>query len=394
MHELPAFYRDPYLCRLETRVVASGRDDRGVWVELADTIFYPEGGGQPADSGTISGVPVVDVQKGPHGVRHYLQEEPPSGRVTLELDWQRRFDHMQQHTGQHLLSAIAEDRFGWRTTAFHLGAEVCDVELDVPSLNGQQLAELEAQVAEEIRAARRVQVHYLEPEEVATLPKLRSRGLPEGHSGKVRLVAIEGVDLATCGGTHLKNTAEIEALALLATEPMRGGTRVYFVAGARLRRRLHTHEARNAQLRKILGAADQQLPAVAQAKITEISELERRLRRSQEELASLLGRKLAADPQAVTLLHREEAELGFLQQLAKAFLDAKPQGVLFATGGKEGQGYFVVAAHRPDLRELGELVAHELGGRGGGSGNVYQGKATHLAQREEAREKLEELVRR
>lgn len=392
MDELPAFYRDPYLRRLETQVTAVGRDDRGIWVELADTIFYPEGGGQPADGGTVGGVPVVDVQKGPQGIRHYLQGEPPSGAVTLELDWQRRFDHMQQHTGQHLLSAVAEDRFGWRTTAFHLGAELCDVELDVPSLSPQQLAELEAQVAEEIRKARPVKVYFLEPPEVAALPKLRSRGLPEGHKGKVRLVEIEGVDLATCGGTHLKSTSEIETLALLATEPMRGGTRVYFVAGARLRHRLHTHEARSAQLRRILGAADHELPTVAQAKLAELADLGRQLRRVQEELTCLLGEKLAADSQTVTVFHREDADLPFLQRMARAFLEGKPHGVLLATGGREGQGYFVVAANRPDLRQLGELVACELEGRGGGSGSMYQGKAPHLSHRERAKEKLEELV--
>lgn len=394
MEQVPAFYRDPYLSRLQTRVMASGRDDRGVWIELADTIFYPEGGGQPADRGTVAGVPVVDVQKGPQGIRHYLQGEAPSGEVTLELDWQRRYDHMQQHSGQHLLSAIAEDRFGWKTTAFHLGVELCDVELDVPSLSPPQLAELEARVAEEIRAARAVRVHYLEPEEVANLPKLRSRGLPEGHRGKVRLVEIEGVDVATCGGTHLANTAEIEALALVATEPMRGGTRVYFVAGNRLRRRLHAHEARNAALRKLLGAGDQELAAVAEAKVAELAELARQLRRTQEELAVLLGEKLAASSERVVVFHREDAELAFLQRLARAFLEAKPQGVLLATAGKEGQGYFLLAANRPDIKQLGELVASELAGRGGGSGSIYQGKAARLAQREQVKEKLAEAMSR
>ncbi|MFN3414507.1 MAG: alanyl-tRNA editing protein, partial [Thermoanaerobaculum sp.] len=121
MEQVPAFYRDPYLSRLQTQVIASGRDDRGVWVELADTIFYPEGGGQPADRGTVAGVPVVDVQKGPQGIRHYLQGNPPSGEVTLALDWQRRYDHMQQHTGQHLLSAVFVEHFGLPTVSLHLG---------------------------------------------------------------------------------------------------------------------------------------------------------------------------------------------------------------------------------------------------------------------------------
>lgn len=392
MDKLFAYDRNPYQRQLNTTVVASGRDDRGFWVELEDTIFYPEGGGQPADRGTVAGIPVVDVQKVGGAVRHYLEGEPPGGEVVLELDWQRRYDHMQQHTGQHLLSAVAEDRFGWKTTAFHLGSELCDVELDVRSLTGEQLAALEEKVVEEIRAAHRVRVHRMPAEEVVKLPKLRSRGLPEGHTGPVRLVDIEGVDLATCGGTHLASTAEIEALVLLATEPMRGGTRVYFAAGGRVRRRLHGHEARNAALRKLLGSNDEELVSVAQAKLAELAELGRQLRRAQDELAALLGERLAASQEPVVTVHREDAELPFLNRLARAFLEAKPRGVLLATAGREPEGTFLLAAARPDLRSLGEMVAQELEGRGGGSGNIFQGKATRLSRREEARKKLEAAI--
>lgn len=392
VNEPAAYDRDPYLRQLTTKSVASGRDERGFWVAFADTIFYPEGGGQPADRGTVAGIPVRDVQKVGGVVRHYLDREPPAGEVLLELDWERRYDHMQQHTGQHLLSAIAEDRFGWKTTAFHLGSEVCDVELEVKALSPEQLAALEEEVARDIRAARPVRVHRIPPEELAAIPKLRSRGLPEGHQGLVRLVAIEGVDTATCGGTHLQNTAEIEALALLATEPMRGGTRVYFVAGGRLRRRLHAHEARNAALRKLLGASDGELAAVVEAKLAELSELGRRLRRAQEELASLVGDQLARRHEAVVTLHREDADLSFLNRMARAFLDARPEGVLLATAGREPEGTFLLAAARPDLKVLGEVVAQELEGRGGGSGSVFQGKAAKPSRREEAKRKLEDLL--
>ncbi|MGC8915826.1 MAG: alanyl-tRNA editing protein [Thermoanaerobaculum sp.] len=392
MSDVPAFDRDPYLDALATRVSASGEDERGVWVELADTIFYPEGGGQPADRGTIDGVPVTDVRKHRDAIRHYIQGPAPSGTVFLKLDWRRRYDHMQQHTGQHLLSAVAEDRFGWKTTAFHLGAELCDIELDVPKLAAAELASLEEHVAEEIRAARPVRVHRLTPEETAALPKLRSRGLPEGHQGPVRLVEIEGVDLATCGGTHLRNTAEIEALALVATESMRGGTRVYFAAGRRLRHRLHAHEARNAALRRILGASDEELATVAQGKLEQLEAVTRELRRCRDELAALLGAQLASQSEPVASVHRQEADLAFLQRLARAFLESRPQGVLLATGGQEGQGVFLLATSRPELRQLGELVASLLEGRGGGGGSVFQGKAARISRRVEARRKLEEFL--
>lgn len=392
MERLPAYERDPYLVSLATRVVDAGEDNRGFWVVLEDTVFYPEGGGQPADRGTVAGVEVLDVQKVQGAIRHYLAAPLAPGPVTLSLDWERRFDHMQQHTGQHLLSAVAEDRFGWKTTAFHLGREVCDVELAVPSLSPEELDALEEAVAAEIRKARAVRIHRVAPEQLASLPSLRSRGLPAGHQGPVRLVEIEGVDLATCGGTHLANTAEIEALGLLHTEPMRGGTRVYFAAGCRLRRRLHAHEARNAALRTLLGASDQELVPALQEKLSQLAELGRQLRRTQEAWAELLGRELARQAGPLASWHGQGVELPFLQAVAKAFLGSCPGGVLLATSEGGNSGFFLLAGQRPDLPALGKAVAEVLGGRGGGTGATYQGKCPSLAQRQRALERLQEML--
>lgn len=370
----PAFLRDPYLTTLETTVVAQGEDPKGNWVLLADTIFYPEGGGQPADRGTIAGVPVVDVQKGEEGIRHYVTTPLAHGSVRLQLDWQRRFDHMQQHTGQHLLSALAEDRFGWRTTAFHLGSERCDVELAVPALSADNLALLEEAVAAEIRAARPVRPHWVAPEGLALLPGLRTRGLPQGHQGPVRLVEIEGVDLNTCGGTHVANTAQVEALVLLGTEPMRGGTRVYFVAGGRVRRRLHQHEARNAALRTLLNASDDELVGVAEAKLGQLAEANRKLRQAREAWGGLLGRELAQRGEALVHWHSDEPDLAFLQVVARAFLGETSAKVLLLTSGGASSQVFLLASHRPDLQDLGQQLANRLGAKGGGSGPVFQAK--------------------
>ena len=392
MKQPPAYDREPYLTSLTTQVVDSGHDSQGFWVVLEDTIFYPEGGGQPADRGTIAGVEVLDVRKCQGAIRHYLAAPILPGPVTLALDWGRRFDHMQQHTGQHLLSAVAEDRFGWKTTSFHLGPEVCDVELTVPSLAPQDRIALEEAVAAEIRKARPVRIHRLAPEQLQSMPGLRSRGLPEGHEGLVRLVEIEGVDLATCGGTHLANTAEIEALALLDTEPMRGGTRVYFVAGGRLRRRLAAHEARNATLRTLLGARDQELPKALEEKLSQLAEMAKQLRRTQEAWAELLGRELARRTEPLVSWHGEGLELPSLQSVAKSFLVTHPHGVLLLTSKTPSGCYFLLAGNRPDLGELGRAVAETLGGRGGGTGTVYQGKCPTLTQRPKALDRLGEML--
>lgn len=394
MASIFTYDRDPYQTSLATTVVASGYDERkGAWVILEDTLFFPEGGGQPPDAGTVAGVPVTDVQKTPEGIRHYLAEPVPLGKVHLQLDWARRFDHMQHHTGQHVLSAIAEDRFGLKTTAFHIGGELCDVELDIRELPQHLMHELEEAVNQVVREARPVAIRRTPVEEVGRLPKLRSRGLPEGHQGLVRLVEIEGIDLATCGGTHLRNTSEIEALALVSKEPMRGGTRVYFVAGRRLRKRLAQHEARNAQLRSLLGAADPQLPEAARCKLEKLEQLTRQIRRSQEELAVVLGERLSLVTDNVVSWHKSAAEPAFLQKVAQVFLRQKPSGILLATSGPESSGYFLLAAKRPDLPALGKEVCQILGGRGGGTGDFFQGKATRLDRRVEAWRYLEEITK-
>jgi len=151
-----AYHRDCYLTELETEVVSVGEEDGSPYVILADTLFYPEGGGQPADRGQLGGAEVWDVQKRGEEIRHLVSHPVADGPVRLKLDWSRRWDHMQQHTGQHVLTAVALRDFGWRTMAFHLGAEWSDIELDVPSLDRNDLDRLEEAVAKEISAARPV----------------------------------------------------------------------------------------------------------------------------------------------------------------------------------------------------------------------------------------------
>src|SRR5690606_19218545 len=154
----------------------------------------------------LGDVEVADVRREGGLIRHILSAPVAAGPARLRLDWPRRFEHMQQHTGQHLLTAVALSQLGWRTTAFHLGPELPDIELDVPALSRERLDVLEDAVAAEIRAARHVRCFRAGPEEAARLP-VRSRMLPEGLVGDLRLVEIEGIDLNTCGGTHVRSTA-------------------------------------------------------------------------------------------------------------------------------------------------------------------------------------------
>ncbi len=388
MSSIPAYERDPRLTRLDTEVVAIGEQDGRPYAVLADTVLYPEGGGQPADHGSIAGMRVLDVQKSEEGIRHFLAEPVPVGPVTVELDFQRRFDHMQQHTGQHLLTAVADQQFGWHTVAFHLGERVCDIELDVPQLSAAQLEELEEAVAVEIRAARAVTARRVDEDEYQRLP-VRTRGLPGGHTGSIRLVEIEGIDLNTCGGTHCASTAELEALKLLGTESMRGGTRLFYVAGRRLRRLHGAHHLRNAELRSLLGVSDDEVVERVSARLDQAKEAERTVRHLKDELATASAASMSAHPARVLVAHWAKQDLPFLQRVAREIAALAPDRVVFLTCGDGADGAFVLGAGEEshvDLRALGAQVAEILGGRGGGSGTLFQGKATRLERREEAAE--------
>jgi Ser-tRNA(Ala) deacylase AlaX len=389
MRALPAYERDPYLLEMEARVLSTGEDGRP-FALLEDTVLYPEGGGQPADRGTLGSVAVLDVQKREGEIRHYLAAPVEPGILKLRLDWARRFDHMQQHTGQHLLTALAFDRFHWETTAFHLGEEVSDIELAVPGIASADLLRLEEAVAAEIRAARPVSAARVAPEDLPGL-KVRSRGLPEGFQGDVRLVTIDGIDVNTCGGTHLRTTGELEALKLLGTESLRGGTRLFFVAGGRVRRRLEAHERRNAVLRALLGAPDADLAPALEIRLEQAKSLDRRVRGLEEELAELVVRALAAEPGALAERHFEGRDVAFLQKAGRQLAAAAPPQTVFLTATQEGQSFFLLTAGEDsatDVPARGRELAEFLGGRGGGSGRLFQGKAASLEGRAEALARL------
>ncbi len=389
---LRVYLEDPFLAELEAEVVKADAQDGRPYAVLSETIFYPEGGGQPADRGHLGSAKVLDVQTRDGEIRHFLDKPVEPGPVRLEIEWRRRWDHMQQHTAQHLLTAVALRDFGWRTTAFHLGAETSDIELDVPDLTRQNLRDLEENVAEEIRAARRVTYGSAEAADFERLG-VRSRLLPEGLLGKVRLVNIEGLDLNTCGGTHCRSTAEIGLLSLLGTEPMRGGTRVFFVAGDRVRRRLTAHENRNLRLRTLLDTGDEELPDVVELRLEREKALARTNRRLSAALADSTAESLCLKSSATVDAHWSERDMAFLQSVARAVAEKAPEKRFLLTSETEDGVLFVIATGTESglqAEGAGPAVAEALGGRGGGRGSIFQGKAKSLAQREQALKILRE----
>jgi len=366
---------DASLRTLDTTVEACDPAGEGLWaVRLADTVLYPEGGGQPADHGTIGGVAVLDVQRDPAGVVHTTRAPVPTGPSTVAVDWARRFDHMQQHTAQHLITALAHDGLGRPTVAFHLGADGCTLDLAGAPLSPAELRELQRRTNAEIRAARPVTPRVVDAETYAALD-VRSRGLPDGHRGDIRLVEIDGLDRNTCGGTHVANTAALQMVALTRTERVKGGCRVHYLAGGRVTDALSERIERERHLTEQLTAPPAEHGALVARLLSDAKARAKQVGALQRELAVHVGRALAGDPAAPPHLHRDGADLGVLRAIADAALAVRPDRALLLTG----EGVFLVAGPPALVDVAGPRVAAALEGRGGGRGGRFQGKASNLS---------------
>ncbi len=395
MSKIFAFERDPYATELTVEVLQVERRANEWVVALDDTLLYPEGGGQPSDRGQLNEVPILRVEKSAAGPQHILEAEVERGRAVLTLDWQRRFDHMQQHTAQHILTRTALDRFGWQTRSFHIGPRVSDIELDCGPPRSQDIEALEDAVSRIIAEARPIRSYRVEAEELSSLD-VRSRGLPADHRGDVRLVDIEGFDVNTCGGTHLASTAEVETLKVVGHEPLRGGCRLFWVAGKRVRTRLAWDEATMTELRTLLDTGDDDLVAGLRMRLDLLKRSKRDRRRLEKRLAEALFEALDAKAERLVDVHLEEAEAGVLRPLAELLARRGRQSLAFLTATDDAGVLFAVVKGETgadiDLQATGRTVAEILDGRGGGAGQFFQGKATSLESRPQAVERIHELL--
>src|SRR5260370_11495880 len=200
------YYSDSYLREFRARV--AGRSDDGRRIYLDRTAFYPESGGQPHDTGDIAGVPLVDVEDEGERIAHIVGSPVEVDEVECRINWDRRFDHMQQHSGQHLLSAVIIERLGIATVSFHLGQEISTIDLETAALEPAQVLEAERRVNEAIFENRPLRVSF---EDAAQARDLRK---PSERAGTLRVVSIEGLDRSACGGTPVGRTGEAGAVPL------------------------------------------------------------------------------------------------------------------------------------------------------------------------------------
>lgn len=219
------YYTESYRTELQSTVTAASNDR--LRIVLDQTIFYPSSGGQPHDFGTLNKIPVLDVIDEQEGITHVLAAPMPDDVAHGVIEWDRRYDHMQQHTGQHLLSAVFEELFSMPTLSFRMGEETSTIELGAKDLSAQQLKSAVLRATDLARANPKVSISFEDAVSADGLRKVSER------QGTLRIIEIEGVDRSACGGTHVSSLAEVLPLQIREMEKVRGNARVSFVCGNR-----------------------------------------------------------------------------------------------------------------------------------------------------------------
>jgi alanyl-tRNA synthetase len=369
------YYTDPACRRFDASVTRAFAHEGRPAVTLDRTAFYPASGGQPYDTGSLGGITVVETVDAGDEIVHVLASPLAQGAaVTGEIDWGRRFDHMQQHTGQHILSGAFETSFENLTVGFHMGADVSTIDLAREASS----AEIERAVDQANRIVwedRPVAIRFVSKSEAATL-SLRKE--PE-REGTLRLIDISGFDLCACGGTHVDRTGAIGLIAVLGVERMRGGSRLTFVCGGRALRTLRTYRDAIAGSVRALSVLPAELPAAIERLQDESKGLRKHAKILQDKLAEREGARLAgAAPEIEGVRLVVEALDGWdvagLKALAASATASARACVVLVTASQPAS---IVVACSPtvpiDANVALQQLTHRFGGRGGGKPGLAQG---------------------
>jgi alanyl-tRNA synthetase len=372
------YYQDCYLREFTARVLETD----GCRVYLDRTAFYPTSGGQPFDLGTLGGIAVREVIDEEDRIVHVMETPLGTAEVQGRIDWERRYDHMQQHTGQHLLSAVLEEQFKIRTVSFHLGTQVLGtqvstIDVDAPSLTPEQLERAEERCAEVVAEARSVQITFEDASESLDLRKASTR------TGTLRIVTIDKLDRSACGGTHVNTTAEIGMVLTGKSEKIRGTTRLEFACGNRALHRARADYRLLAAIGRALSVPPEQTPDLLAGLIEKNKSLEKTGQRLATELARREGKELflAAElgPDGIRRIIQRGPIDDAMRARAQAFVSGKkavflavcdqPPSLLLAASADSG-------IHAGDRVKAAVAAAH---GRGGGNQQLGQGSVPDTA---------------
>ena len=371
------YYEDCHLSRFSCRVLSCSETERG-WEVITDaTAFYPEGGGQACDLGLLGNIPVLDVRERGEAVVHLCAGALEVGaRVEGVIDYDRRFDLMQQHTGEHIVSGIIHRRFGYHNVGFHMGADVITIDFD-GVIRPDDLAAIELEANRAVWQNRAVECVVPDPDELERTVYRTKRALP----WPVRIVRVPGYDSCACCGVHVAHTGEIGLIKLLSVMSCRGGSRMEMACGARALALMNTAFDQNRQVSQAFSAKWQETGAAAK-RMNEALEAEK------YRFAQLQKRMLLDIAKSYVnygdVLHFEDGlEPVQVRELADAIAEDCGGRAAVFSGSDEGGYAFALVTRQGDLREFGKAMTAALGGRGGGKPVCIQGRVS--ATREQIR---------
>ncbi len=389
------YYRDSYLTDFEATVLKEHRIGENFEVTLDRTAFYPSSGGQPHDWGSIEGHPVVEVLDGPDGtIIHRVGGQIPRMEVHCRIDWPRRFDHMQQHTGQHVLSQAFIRTASLATIGFHLGSEYSTIDLEAEKVSLEALCSAEDLANLIVYENRSVNAQMVSPEEASEL-KLRK---PSSREGVLRVVTVKGFDVSACGGTHVRHTGEIGGIFINRVERVNRRTRVEFVCGQRSLRSYRLHLENLDRISKALSVARQDVPNRVDKQLQELKQLRKNLKVKNEWLTELLAQELyrqAPSKEGTRIVKHlfEGEERDFIKSLAQKLLACGSCWILLGNGGSQAQLVLAKSELLPgNLRPVMKECSRLISGKGGGTPTLVQGGGKDPARLQNALDYAEDWV--
>ena len=386
------YFDDPTTAEFEAKIVRrENRDGRPALV-LDRTAFYPESGGQPADRGTINGVRVIDVQEDGEDILHFVERDVPGESVQGKVDWPLRFDRMQQHSGQHILSQAFIEVLKAETRSFHLGDEVSTLEIGLAKADEADLERVERWANAVVFEDREVKTYFVPEDKIAEVPLRR----PPKKEGTIRVVEISGFDYSACGGTHVRRTGEVGLIKVTRWEKVRGNLRFDFLCGGRA---LTDYGLKNRSLRRVSGlfsVSDKDAAASVEKTLADLKAQKKTARIMQETLAKYEARDIIANEPG-PLIRRvfEDKTPEEVKLLALSVVRQAARVVLFAAKARP-QSHIIVARSDDlsmDLRQLTPVILPIVSGKGGGGASLIEIVTEDPSKLDEALLKAEGILR-
>lgn len=362
------FYTDSHMQEFTAEVVSCRPCDNGYEAVLSRTALFPEGGGQAADTGVIDGIRVYDVQEKGEQIFHYLEGELEEGKtVTGQIDWDKRFSRMQQHSGEHIVSGIVHARFGYDNVGFHLNDELCTLDLSGP-LTKEELREVENAANEAVFANVPVQISYPSKEKLKTLDYRSKIEI----DGQVRIVTIPGYDVCACCAPHVYFTGEIGLIKLVQSQNYKGGIRITMLCG---RRALKDYQQKEESVKAIMGSlsAKEELIAEAVERVKEeCTQLKSELAETRYQILEAQAEKIPEGQKKVCIFDSKLS--GNEPRELMNLVLKKGTEVCAVFAGNEESGYrYVIGSETEDVRPYSKILKEQFDGRGGGKPVMVQG---------------------